>query len=80
MNQKKLIIFMPFIEIGSVKKNLLNYMNINKLSKYVKIIDYKDNPYRYLKMSHLFILTSKFKGLPNVLLESHALKKIYNLN
>jgi glycosyltransferase involved in cell wall biosynthesis len=60
---------------GNYKKQTQDYININKLNKYVKIIDHKDNPYPYLKMSDLFILTSKFEGLPNVLLESLALKK-----
>ena len=57
------------------KKNLINYLNKKKLSSIVKIITYKINPYKYLKKSNIFILTSKFEGLPNVLLEAQALKK-----
>ena len=39
------------------------------------VLDFKKNPYPYLRMADMFILTSKFEGLPNVLLEASALKK-----
>ncbi len=60
---------------GSHKKTLTQYINTNNLQKQVKIIDFQTNPYPYLYNSDLFILTSKFEGLPNVLLEAVALKK-----
>ena len=60
---------------GKLKKKLQKYIVINKLNKYVKIIDYVDNPYPLIKQTNLFVLSSKFEGLPNVLLESLVLKK-----
>ena len=45
------------------------------MGNFVKIIDFVKNPYPLIKQSNLFILTSKFEGLPNVLLESLTLKK-----
>ena len=45
------------------------------MQKFVKIVGYKENPYPYIKASNLFILSSRYEGLPNVLLESIALKK-----
>ena len=54
-----------------IKKFIIKY----KLSKYVKIINFQNNPYNYLNMADVFILTSKFEGLPNVLLEAQTLKK-----
>jgi len=55
------------------------YMSFNitkyKLNKIIKIIPFQKNPFPYLKKSNLFILTSTFEGLPNVLLESQVLKK-----
>ena len=60
---------------GKLKQELLNYTFSNNLSKKVKFIDFKDNPYPYIKKSDLFILSSKFEGLPNVLLEAVVLKK-----
>ena len=55
--------------------NLLNFINHNHLSNIVKIIKFQSNPYKYLKKSDVFILTSKFEGLPNVLLEAQLLNK-----
>ena len=36
---------------------------------------FQKNPYPYLKKSDLFILSSLYEGLPNVLLEAMSLKK-----
>ena len=60
---------------GVLKKKLQNYISQNNLGNFVKIIDFVKNPYPLIKQSNLFILTSKFEGLPNVLLESLTLKK-----
>ena len=61
--------------MGKKKKKLIDYIVKKKLSSVVKIISYKTNPYKYIKKANIFILTSKFEGLPNVLLEALALKK-----
>lgn len=60
---------------GVLKKKLQNYINAQNLQKSVKIYDFVENPYPLIKQSNLFVLTSKFEGLPNVLLESLVLKK-----
>ena len=60
---------------GPNKNSMLNYIKSNKLSKNVKIINFQDNPYKYIKKSNLFILSSLYEGLPNVLLEAISLKK-----
>ena len=60
---------------GEGEKKLIDYIVKKKLSSVVKIISYKTNPYKYIKKANIFILTSKFEGLPNVLLEALALKK-----
>ena len=52
-----------------------NYIKSKKLSKIVKIF-YTSNPFPYIKQADLFILSSKYEGLPNVLLESIVLKKM----
>ena len=52
-----------------------NYIKMKKLSKLVKVF-YTSNPFPYIKQADLFILSSKYEGLPNVLLESIALKKM----
>ena len=59
---------------GIKLKTYRNYINDNNLDKIVKIIPFQKNPIKFLKRSDLFILSSKYEGLPNVLLESVALK------
>ena len=36
----------------------------------VKCVGYKDNPYVYIKYADCFVLSSRWEGLPNVLIES----------
>ncbi len=59
---------------GPEKKNLKDFINENNLNKCVKIIFVK-NPYKYISMSDVFILSSKHEGLPNVLLEAAYFNK-----
>ena len=63
------------IGYGSNKNKILNFIKINNLEKKVKIMDFSFNPYKYIYRSDLFILTSLYEGLPNVLLETMSLKK-----
>ena len=60
---------------GKQRNLLLNYINENNLHKKVKIVPYQTNPYNLIKSSDIFILTSLYEGLPNVLLEAQVLKK-----
>ena len=45
------------------------------MQKKVKIVPYQTNPFNLIKSSDIFILTSLYEGLPNVLLEAQVLKK-----
>ena len=47
----------------------------NKLENVVKLIGYKKNPEPYIRASDVFVLSSMYEGLPNVLLEALYLKK-----
>ena len=60
---------------GTNEDLLKKYIVENNLIKIVSILNFKQNPYNYLKKSDVFILTSIYEGLPNVLLESLVLKK-----
>ena len=51
------------------------YINNNNLRNAIKLIPFQLNPYKYMNLTDLFVLTSKFEGLPNVLLEALCLKK-----
>lgn len=45
------------------------------LEKSVKFTGFQSNPYRYYAHSDLFILSSRWEGFPNVLLENYYLNK-----
>tara|TARA_B100000900_G_scaffold79224_1_gene63671 strand:+ start:3278 stop:4375 length:1098 start_codon:yes stop_codon:yes gene_type:complete len=61
---------------GEKKQDIKNLIDQLKLNKYFKVLDFKKNPYPYIKKSDIFILSTKFEGLPNVLLEAITLNKL----
>ena len=72
LNQKK-INFRFFLIGGGIKMNdLRNYIKINNLSNRVRLTGFKINAFKYIESSDLFILSSKFEGLPNVLIEAQV--------
>ena len=60
---------------GVLKKNMRNFIKEHKLEKKIRLLNFQDNPYKYIVKSDLLVLTSKFEGLPNVLLEAICLNK-----
>jgi len=60
---------------GNTKKLLHSFIFQNKLQNKIKLLGYTDNPFPYIQKSDIVILTSKFEGLPNILLEAQYLKK-----
>jgi glycosyltransferase involved in cell wall biosynthesis len=73
--KKKKNIQLIIIGKGEKKDNLNNYIIDNHLDFHVKLIGYKNNPFNYINSADIFILSSKFEGSPNVLIESLFLKK-----
>jgi len=73
--QKNNKAFLIIIGRGHEKNNIKNFINENELKKNVKLITNVQNPYGYIKWANIFVLTSKYEGLPNVLLEAMLLKK-----
>ena len=73
--KKKINLRLLIIGRGINLYKLIQFINDNKMKKFVKILNFKENPFPYLKKANLFVLTSKFEGLPNVLLEAATLKK-----
>ena len=57
---------------GAEKKQLQSLIEMMGLNDYVRIIPYGKNPFPYYKLAALFVLASKYEGLPNVLLEAMA--------
>ena len=74
--KKKIPIKLLIIGRGRNYKNLKNYINQNNLKKNVMLKKFVSNPYPYLRLSNVFILSSNYEGLPNVLLEAQYFKKI----
>lgn len=72
---KKIKIKLLIIGNGSKLKGLNNFIYKNNLKKSVKILNNISNPFPYIVRSDLFVLTSIFEGLPNVLLEAITLNK-----
>ena len=70
------------IILGSGNENqyLLNKIYEYKLNNYIKIVNFKNNPYPYMRKSKFFILPSKIEGYPNVLIEAGALGKLIMSN
>ena len=55
---------------GYKYEELYNAIKKTNLKKHVRLLGYKKNAFSYIKCANLFILTSKYEGSPNVLLES----------
>ena len=72
---KKITCELLLIGYGVNKAKIQNFISENKLESKIKILNYQANPFKFIKKSDMFILTSKYEGLPNVLLEALTLKK-----
>tara|TARA_B100000767_G_C19770667_1_gene539771 strand:+ start:954 stop:2051 length:1098 start_codon:yes stop_codon:yes gene_type:complete len=60
---------------GNLQKLLFNFTKKYNLQKKIRFIDFVNNPYPLIKQADIFILSSNYEGLPNVLLESIVLNK-----
>ena len=60
---------------GILRDALNDYIIKNNLQSFVKLKNFKKNPYPYIAQADIFILSSSFEGLPNVLLEALVLNK-----
>ncbi|MDC0876626.1 glycosyltransferase, partial [Candidatus Pelagibacter sp.] len=75
VQRNKINIELILVGDGSLKKYYQNYILNNNLTNIVKIMKFNKNPYNLIIQSDLFVLSSKFEGLPNVLLEAATLGK-----
>ena len=61
---------------GEDKAQLKYFIQKKKLNKFIKIIPYAPNPFRYIALSNFKVLSSRYEGSPNILLETACLKKL----
>lgn len=59
---------------GVEKKELQKYIDTNRMNKYVNLLGFKDNPYKYIKNSDLFVCSSLSEGYSSVVVESIILE------
>ncbi len=71
----KIKIRLIIIGEGIEERNLREYIKKNHLNKQVRIYHSTTNPFKYIRSADIFVLSSKYEGLPNVLLEAAYLKK-----
>ena len=55
---------------GEEETNLKAYTYENKLEKRIHLLGKKENPFKYIKHSNLFVLASEGEGFPNVMVEA----------
>lgn len=55
---------------GEIHKDILRKAKAQGIEEKIHCVGYKDNPYVYIKSADCFVLSSRWEGLPNVLLES----------
>ncbi len=60
---------------GVYLDNIKSFLIKNKMSKQIKLLNWQKNPFKYLNSSDVLVSTSKYEGLPNVLLEAASLKR-----
>jgi len=75
LKKKKINFKLLIIGNGNQEKYLKKFIEDKKLKKFVKILSFQKNPYKFLNKSDLFILSSRYEGLPNVLIEAALLRK-----
>mgnify|MGYP001175935096 CR=1 FL=1 len=70
LKKKKINFRCSIIGRGSCHYILMSEIKRLKLAKNIKLIGFRKNAEKYISQSDIFVLSSKFEGLPNVLIEA----------
>jgi len=57
---------------GNEKKNLMELSKELKIEKHVSFVGFQTNPQSYMKQADALVLSSRYEGFPNVVLEAMA--------
>ena len=74
LKEKKYDFIIYFVGDGQDTKKYETVVKKKNLTRYIKFLGKKSNPYPYFKISDVFVMSSKFEGLPTTLMESLVLK------
>ncbi|PML94606.1 glycosyltransferase [Vibrio breoganii] len=74
-NNKKFRLFIVGEDVCNEKEKYLNIARNLGISDYVCFLGFQNNPYKYFYFSDLYVLSSRWEGLPNTVLENLYLKK-----
>lgn len=74
LNEKQIDYELWIIGVGPDEEKLKNYIEENQLRN-VKLLGYKQNPYKYMRMSDLFVCSSRAEGFSTVVSEAIILGK-----
>ncbi len=58
---------------GEYYEQMTSYIEKHELSSFVHMVGYQENPYPYMKMSDVFLLSSFSEGFPTVFVEAMSL-------
>lgn len=64
--------FLTILGQGPDYTKLESLIEEKKLSQKIKLQGFVNNPYPYMRQADFFVLSSRFEGFPNVVLESNA--------
>jgi glycosyltransferase involved in cell wall biosynthesis len=64
--------FLSILGQGPDEEKLKSIIKELNLEKKVKFLGFQNNPYIYMKQADIFVLSSRFEGFPNVVLEANA--------
>ena len=70
LNKHKIDLKLVIIGKGKNYDLLKKFINENDLKKNIHLVGYKKDAQEYIKLFDLFILSSKYEGLPNTLIEA----------
>lgn len=68
----RLVVIGPDLRGGSASEKLVRQIRQLDLQDAVDFIGWKDNPYAYMARASVFVLSSRYEGLPTVLIEALA--------